>query len=204
MYEWLQKLSTRLKRLQGQRYLVLSQTGADEDQLATVEAHWGCNLSLSHREFLTHWNSATLHGTHILSTDELLNWDSQAVSEYDQKSDFLRVFATVNNSGEVYAFNTEESSGEYSVVHFEAETFDAQNIKAKFPSFEAMLLHEVYDLLDAEAAYMMDEADEELGEDEFEEYDVFFTNSIEKLNQLLASRGANLQNRLKPDWSNWS
>lgn len=202
MDEWLDRLNQTLKQIEGQQYLVFGSPGADDSDLATVEQHLGYTFSPSHRAFLAYCNGATLASSRILSTNELLAWEAEwaTASAYQTRPDFLRVFRTVELSSEVYAFDTRVATeAEYPVILFDPESFALDTLKPKFPSFEAMLLHDVHATLDAEIAYMLEDANADLSDAESEALEAQLENHIQTLQQIIETRGGDLSDPLFPD-----
>lgn len=218
MYEWLAEIWQTVERIGGQKILNLNSEGASKEEISVVEKFLKINLPPSYSQFLRRWNGAAISGSFILSTDQIIEladeYGFRPISEkvekiepasthfYAQKPAHFLIFRTFDLGEDVQCFDTSRgANGEYPVCKYDAENDLEKNLKVRFPSFKALMMSEILDVVSDGAVYeeFLDIGDE----DEIEEIENYFSDWERQLEEMLEGRGADMSDRVFPDWSNW-
>ncbi|HYN88347.1 MAG TPA: SMI1/KNR4 family protein [Ardenticatenaceae bacterium] len=218
MYDWLDDIWQLAGSTADPEAFALAPAGATNPELAEVEQPLGISLPPSYAVFLRRWNGATLQGSRILSTGELLDfarrWGFRPYQgevalagpsgqhAYAAMPAHFLVFRTSDLGSDVDCFDTRPvAGGEYPVCHYDPETDDEDNLKPRFPSFEALLLYEILGLLGDPVIF--EDWSDEAGDEAAEQLFAAVAEWEQRLQATLEERGADLSEPIRPNWSAW-
>ncbi|MDM8543020.1 SMI1/KNR4 family protein [Desulfococcaceae bacterium HSG9] len=221
MYDWLAEIYKLVEITDsGETYLQLNDVGASEKQIAEIKQKTGIDLPISYKQFLRRWDGGKLYSSTLLSSEQILEYaercgfkspnsdagfHTSSDSYYKDKPAHHLVFRTFDFGSDVYCLDSaiETAKGEFIVCKYDAEFELSDHLKMRYPSYEAMLMFDIYRDVVSEMYYVMEDYEETATQEEYAELESMFSASEEKLKMTLLERGADLSGGIRPIWDKW-